>query len=143
MKGSKTSGLPSKTSVCGTTTLKVKNTTSFETKSTLDVFINCYSTLADNLFEKSTNPRKRYPFNSVIQYYRHFIQTAAFHSTYITEIDIGQFLRSTNVRKTAAIDDLSGHFLKDGSRVLSKPISELCNLSLKLGSFPDSCKMQS
>ena len=43
-------GLPSKT-VCGTTALKIKNTTNFETKST-DVFKNYYSTLADNLLKK-------------------------------------------------------------------------------------------
>ena len=67
--------------------------------------------------------------------------TDAFHLTYTTEIDIEKILRSTNVRKTAGIDDLSGHFLKDSSQVLSKPISELCNLSIKLGSFPDSCKI--
>ena len=57
------------------------------------------------------------------------------------EIDIEKILRSTNIRKAAGIDDLSGHFLKNGSRVLSKPISELCNLSIKLGSFPDCCKI--
>ena len=45
-------GLPSKTSVYGTTALKIKNTTSFETKSTLDVFKNYHSTLADNLLKK-------------------------------------------------------------------------------------------
>ena len=33
------------------------------------------------------------------------------------------------------------HFLKDGSRVLLKPISELWNFSIKSGSFPDSCKI--
>ena len=84
---------------------------------------------------------KRYTFNSVIQYYRYFIKTDAFHLTYTTEIDIEKILRSTNIRKAAGIDDLSGRLLKDGSRVLSKPISELCNLSIKLGSFPDSCKI--
>ena len=51
-KALKSLGLPSKTSVCGTTALKVKNTTSFETKSTLDVFKNYYSTLAVNLLKK-------------------------------------------------------------------------------------------
>ena len=86
-------------------------------------------------------PPKRYTFNSVIQYYRHFIQTDAFHLTYTTEIDIEKILRSTNIRKAPGIDDLSGRFLKDGSQVLSKPISELCNLCIKLGSFPDSCKI--
>ena len=138
-KALKSLGLPSKTSVCGTTALKVKNKTSFETKSTLDIFKNYYSTLADNLLKKLPTPPNRYTFNSVIQYYRHFIQTDAFHLTYTTEIDI-EILRSTNIHKAAGIDDLSGRFLKDGSQVLSKPISELCNLSVKLGSFPDSCK---
>ena len=61
--------------------------------------------------------------------------------TYTTEIDIEKILRSTNVRKAAGIDDLSGRFLKDGSWFLSKPISELCNLSIELGGFSDSCKI--
>ena len=74
----------------------------------------------------------------MIQHYRHIIQADAFHFTYTTEIDIEKILRSANVRKAAGIDDLSGRLLKDGSRVLLKPISELCNLSIKLGSFPDS-----
>ena len=39
-------------------------------------------------------------------------------------------------RKAAGIDDLSGRFLEDGPRVSSKPISRLCNLSIKSGSFP-------
>ena len=137
----KSLGLPSKTSACGTTALKVKNTTSVETKSTLDVFKNYYSTLVDSLLKKLPTAPNRYTFNSVIQHYRYFIQTDAFHLTYITEIDIEKILRSRNVRKAAGIDDLLGHFLKDGSRVLSKPISELCNLSIKLGSFSDSCKI--
>ena len=61
--------------------------------------------------------------------------------TYTTEIDIEKIQRSTNVRKAVGIYDLSSRFLKDGSRVLSKPISELCNLFIELGSFPDSCKI--
>ena len=56
-------------------------------------------------------------------------------------MDIEKIFRSTNIRKAVGIGDLSGRFLKDGSRVLSKPISELCNLSIKLGSFPDSCNI--
>ena len=137
----KSLGLTSKTSVCGRTARKVKNTRSFETKSTLDVFKNYYSNLAENLLKKLRTPPNRYPFNSIIQYYRHFVQTDAFHLTSTTKIVIEKILRSTNVCKAAGIDDLSGHFLKNGSRVLSKSISKLCNLSIKLGGFPDSCKI--
>ena len=113
-KALKSLGLPSKTSVCGTTALKGKNKTNFETKSTLDVFKNYYYT-AENLLRKLPTPPNRYTFNSIIQYYRHFIQTDAFHLTYTTEIDIEKVLRSTNVRKAAGIDDISGRFLKYGS----------------------------
>ena len=86
-------------------------------------------------------PPNIYTFNSVRQYYRHFIQNDAFHLTYTTEINKEKILRGTKVCKVAGIYDLSGCFLKDGSQVLSKPISELCNLSIKLGSFPDACKI--
>ena len=134
-------GLPSKTSVCRTTPLKVKNTTSFETKSTLDIFKNYYSTLVDKLLKKLPTPPNRYTFDSVIQYYKNFIRTYVFHLTYTTEIDIEKNLRSTDVLKAAGIDELANRFLKDGSRVLSKPISKLCNFSIKLGSFSDSCKV--
>ena len=64
----KSLGLSSKTSVCGATAVKVKNATSFETKSTLDVFKNYYSTLAENLLKKLPTPPNRYIFNSKIQY---------------------------------------------------------------------------
>ena len=42
------------------------------------------------------------------------------------EINIEKILRSTTVCKDAGIDDLLGHFLKDCSQDLSKPISEQC-----------------
>ena len=126
-KALKSLGLPSKTSICGTTALKVKNATNFETKSKLEVFKNYYSTLAENLLKKLPIPPNIYTFNSVRQYYRYFIQNDAFHLTYTTEIDIEKILRGTKVCKAAGIDDLSGRFL--------------CNLSIKLGSFPDACKI--
>ena len=59
-----------------------------------------------------------------------------FHLTYTTEIDIEKILRSTNVRKAAGIEDHLGRFPKVASRVLSKPISELCNLPCQIRKFP-------
>ena len=122
MEGSKVPRFTQQNISLWDTALKVKNTTSFETKSTLAVFKNYYSTLADNLLKKLPTPPNRYTFKSIIQYYRHFIQTDAFHLTYTSEIDIEKILRRKKVRQAAGIDDLSGRFLKDGSRVLSKPM---------------------
>ena len=51
-------GLPNKTSVGRATALKVNNTMNFETKSTLDVFKNYYSTLA----EKNPKPSQQINF---------------------------------------------------------------------------------
>ena len=50
-------------------------------------------------------------------------------------------LTGLNSSKTAGIDNSSGKFLKDGVHVLARPISQLCNLSIKLSSFPRSCKI--
>ena len=50
-------------------------------------------------------------------------------------------LKGINPSKAAGIDNLSAKFLKDGVHVLARPISQLCNLSIKLNSFPRSCKI--
>ena len=52
-------------------------------------------------------------------------------------------LRSTNVRQASGIDDLPSRFLKNGSPVLLKPISELCNFSIKLRRFSFSLRLKS
>ena len=39
------------------------------------------------------------------------------------------------------IDDLSGRFLKDGADILTIPITQICNLSIKFSHFPKDCKV--
>ena len=39
------------------------------------------------------------------------------------------------------LDNLSGKFLKDGTTVLAKPISQICNLSIKYSIFLSYCKI--
>ena len=43
--------------------------------------------------------------------------------------------------KAAGIDGLSGIFLNDGAKIMSKPISDLINLSISLQSVQESCKV--
>ena len=52
-----------------------------------------------------------------------------------------RLLKNVKVTKAAGIDQISGTFLKDRVRILAKPISELCNLSIILGSFFDASKI--
>ena len=50
-------------------------------------------------------------------------------------------LKGINPSKAAGIDNLSSKFLKDGVHVLARPISQLCNLSIKCNPFPRNCKI--
>ena len=50
-------------------------------------------------------------------------------------------LKGLSPSKAAGHDNLSDKFLKDGAHVLARPISQLCNLSIKLNAFPRSCKI--
>ena len=55
----------------------------------------------------------------------------------ITEGYLFNILKNIEVTKAPEIDQTSGKFLKDGVRILAKPIHELCTL----GTFPDACKI--
>ena len=45
------------------------------------------------------------------------------------------------INKVSGIDNLSGKFLKDGAKILAIPIAQICNLSIKLATFPNECKL--
>ena len=46
-----------------------------------------------------------------------------------------------NLEFFTGIDNLAGRFLKDDSNTLCKPITKICDLCIKLPSFPDKCKV--
>ena len=50
-------------------------------------------------------------------------------------------LKELKTNKATGIDNLSDSLLKDGSKVFATPIVQICNLSIKLSSFPDECKI--
>ena len=64
-----------------------------------------------------------------------------FHLASVSENSILTILEATQVSKAAGIGSLSGRFLKDKAKVLSKPISDLCDLSITSEKFPDICKV--
>ena len=109
--------------------------------SVLEGFRSYYSTLADNRVKMLPKPTNKYSINSVIKYYEHMILGDYFHLASVSENSILTILKTTQVSKAAGIDNLSGRFLKDGAKVLSKPISDLCNLSITSEIFPDPCKV--
>ena len=64
-----------------------------------------------------------------------------FNFSNVTEDFVLKLLKDINIDKAAGIDNLSGKFLKDGANILAKPISKICNLSIKYSVFPTDCQV--
>ena len=50
-------------------------------------------------------------------------------------------MEGLNPSKSAGLDNLAGRFLKESASILASPLTDLCNLSISLSSFPDECKV--
>ena len=59
----------------------------------------------------------------------------------MSEETVLKLLKDLDENKTVGLDNLSGKFLKDGATVLVKPISQICNLSIKYSIFTSNCKI--
>ena len=59
----------------------------------------------------------------------------------MSEETVLKLLKDLDENKTVGLDNLSGKFLKDGATVLVKPISQICNLSIKYSVFTSNCKI--
>ena len=90
---------------------------------------------------KFTQPPNWYTINFVSGCYKKLSLSKNFKLDSITEDCLLKLLKSVEVTKAAGINQVSGKFLKDGAWILAKPISELCNRSMILEGFPDTCKM--
>ena len=59
----------------------------------------------------------------------------------ITEETIKKLLCCLDASEAPGMDEISPKFLKDGADVLAKPICDIINLSIKLSTFSDKCKI--
>ena len=116
---------PCKSSSCEANALKIKNTVQHDVDSVLEGFRNFYSTLVENLVKMLPKPPNKCCINTDIKNYQHMILSDYFHLASGSENSILIILKANQVSKTSGIDNLSGHFLKDGAKGLSKPISNL------------------
>ena len=139
----KSMGLPSKAVTASNICLKDKNEIVFNATKNCSIFKNYFSSLAQNLVSKllclsnifTESKIASYYYNNTVSKYLNFqlLETSP--------EKILSILKGLNPSKAAGIDNLSGKFLKDGAHVLARPMSQLCNLSIKLNSFPRSCKI--
>ena len=135
----KSLGVPNKTSSCQVSALKVNKTVQHNTNLVLSGFKDYYCNLAGNLLKKLLKPPNKFTLNTVFQHYKGIIQSDSFNLATVSENTILTILKNTKVSKAAGLNSLSGRFLKDGAKVLAIPITDICNLSITSGKFPDSC----
>ena len=58
----------------------------------------------------------------------------------VEETVVLNLLEGINPAKAAGLDNIAGKFLKEGASVLATPLTQICNLSIHLSTFPDKCK---
>ena len=116
-----------------------KSNRNHDTKSILKTFKSFYWNLADDLLEKLPKSSNRYTIKFVSDNYEKRWLSENFELVSIAQGYMFNILKNVEVTKAAGVDKISGKFLKDGAQIMGKPISELCNLSMTLGSFTDAC----
>ena len=135
-------GLPSKAASASNICLKDKNEIVFNDTKNCSIFKSFLSNLAQNLVSKLPPSLNAFTESEVASYYDDIkFKDLNFEFSETSPEKILNILKGLNPSKAAGIDNLSGKFLKDGADILARPISQLCNLSIKLNLFPRSRKI--
>ena len=113
------------------------DTMTYDKRSIYTDFNNFFSNLAESLLTKLLNPPGKFNLKSVLN----FIIADNFCLNKTSEDKVLNTIKKIVISKAASIDRFLGHFLRDGAEVLSRPISEICNLSITRGVFPVACKV--
>ena len=136
-------GLQNNRSPSSNICLKKKDGLTFDPFAISEVFQKFYSNLASNLVDKLPAAVNKFGLHSVEVYYKNVLQLQEnkfiFHT--IESNSVLKLLKNVEVNKAAGIDNISGRFLKDGADILATPVTQICNLSIKLSHFPHDCKL--
>ena len=95
-----------------------------------------------NLVRQLPLPTNMFGTNSVKEYYRHLnLENNNFRFTQTPEETVLVLLQKIDPSKAVGLDNLGGRFLKDGATELSRPVTQLINISIKSSVFPEQCKI--
>ena len=134
--------MPNKTLISNFNAMEDNDTLTYDTRTISKVFKNFLSSLAEFLLIKLPSPSDKYNLESVVNYYSSFTIADDFSLNKISENKVLKRILKIEMSKAVGIDKLSGRFLQDAAEILSRPICEICNLSITRGVFPDACKIE-
>ena len=135
-------GLSDTRSPSTNTCLEAKNGLTFDSCRISEVFKKLFSNLANDLVQKLPAAAKKFGNKSAEDYYNMFnlnpkkLTFQTIQTRYISDL-----IKNCDINKAAGTDELSGRFLKDGADILTIPITQICNLSIKFSHFPKDCKV--
>ena len=140
-KALKSLGLPCKKSSISNICLKTDDKISFDDKANANTFKEFFCNLASDLVAKLPPPSNKFGISSISNYYQSLLDLlpSKFKVSNVTEDFVLKLLKDMSTDKAAGIDNLSRNFLKDGKNILAKPISKICDLSIKHFVFPTDC----
>ena len=123
--------------------LKKDDKISFDDKTNANTFKELFCNLGSDLAAKLPPPSNKLEISSVRNYYQNilYLLPSKFKFSNVTEDFVLKLLKDMNIDKAAGIDNLFGKYLKDGANILAKPISKICNLSIKYSIFSTDCQV--
>ena len=123
--------------------LKKDDKISFDDKTNANTFKEFFCNLASDLVAKLPPPFNKFGICSVRNHYQNILDLlpSKFKFSNVTEDFVLKLLKDMNIDKAAGINDIFGKFLKDEANTLAKPISKICNLSIKYSDFPTDCQV--
>ena len=134
-------GLSKKASEVSNICLRKEGENVFDPKLTADIFKDFFANLATKLVEILPKPPKKFGKRYISSFYEKLNINSIFTFKSVDEETIVKILQNMKESKAAGIDNINGRFLKDGAKIMAKPIAQLCNLSLTLSLFPSCCKI--
>ena len=135
-------GFSSKAALASNICLEERNEIVFNDPKKFSIFKSFFSNLAQNLVSKLPPSPNVFTVSKDASYYDDIMfKDLNFEFAETSPEKILNVLKDLNPSKAIGIDNLSRKFLKDGSDILARPISQLCNLSIKFGLFPRTFKI--
>ena len=129
--------LSDKVSIATVNGLKDDKVVKYDPKSISKVIQTFFTNMAKTLQQKLPPQPKKYGIDSVKNLYKSLNITTKFQLKLTTEDIVLRLLKNIGISKAAGADNLPGRFLKDGAVILARPVTELCNLSIKSKVSPD------
>ena len=109
--------------------------------SVAETFKNYDSSWVENLVLKLPKPPNSFGMESVNNYNEKYNLEEKLIFANIQTEKVFKILKNFDENKASGIDDLSWILIRDEAKLLTTTITQLCNLSVSSGTFPDACKI--